>query len=169
MLDVCGTRSHGWCSVLAGPWVAQSCWSEHGNLLNTDMHTRIFFRVRNAEDHNMCMIAVVYSCYFSPLHLLLGCSSSHLRLKGASCRGKYDYEYLPCLHTRWMHHTCVQHMYVYVPWLVHECVTGHTLNSSYLFAPTMVSACETLQQCMVYIHFFPHCYAPGGRYVYGTM
>ena len=34
------------------------------------------------------------------------------------------------------------------------CVPVHTLNSSYLFVPTMVSACETLQQCMVYIHTY---------------
>ena len=36
----------------------------------------------------------------------------------------------------------------------YECVPVHTLNSSYLFVPTMVSACETVQQCMVYIHTY---------------
>ena len=41
-----------------------------------------------------------------------------------------------------------------------ECVTGHTLNSSYLFVPTMVSACETVQQCTVYVHTYIFvCYA----------
>ena len=33
----------------------------------------------------------------------------------------------------------------------YECVTSHTLNSSYLFVPTMVSACATVQQCTVYV------------------
>ena len=34
----------------------------------------------------------------------------------------------------------------------YECVTVHTLNSSYVFVPTMVSACETVHQCTVYVH-----------------
>ena len=34
----------------------------------------------------------------------------------------------------------------------YERVTSHTLYFSYLFVPTMVSACETVQQCTVYVH-----------------
>ena len=34
----------------------------------------------------------------------------------------------------------------------YECVSGHTLNSSYLFVPMMVSACEIVQRCTMYVH-----------------
>ena len=46
----------------------------------------------------------------------------------------------------------------------YECVSGHTPNSSYVFVPTMVSACKTVQQCTVYVRtYVVECYEQSKR------
>ena len=39
----------------------------------------------------------------------------------------------------------------------HKSVLSHTLNSSYLFVPTMVSECETVQQICMYMYGVVAC------------
>ena len=165
MLDVCGARSHGWCRCAS--WAAQSCCSGYSNVPNAatcDMHANIIFTVRNAEDHNLhncCAAQLLISCYFSPLHLLLRCSS-HSQLKNASCRGKYEYEYS----TYKMNASCPEitvHIYIACTCLWNAC---GSVSKERVWRSLVLTALDLAIQCPI-LQLKDAVCSPGGTTIHG--